>query len=66
MATDPILLAGELKPPGVAGANKDIANVMFKLTRELYPGVSSMHSIFLSNAPHTDPAIDGSRSSRCL
>lgn len=40
MATDRILLEEGLKPPGIAGAHKDLGTVMWKLCKEMFPNVS--------------------------
>jgi nuclear RNA export factor len=40
MATDAILLREDVKPPGIAGAHKDIGSVMWKLCKEMFPNVS--------------------------
>lgn len=51
MRTDPILLEKGLKPPGSAGAHKDIANVLWKLCSEAYPNVRP-HNLLASVAVH--------------
>lgn len=42
MATDPILTAADLRPPGTSGSSKEIANVLWKLTRELFPNIVTL------------------------
>lgn len=39
MSADPILQAEGIKPPGVAGAPKELGNVIWKLCSEIYPDV---------------------------
>ncbi|PWN51483.1 NTF2-like protein [Violaceomyces palustris] len=39
MKDDPILAAENVKPPGVEGSPKELANVMWKICKELYPDV---------------------------
>ncbi|KDN53084.1 NTF2-like protein [Tilletiaria anomala UBC 951] len=42
MASDPILLAAEIKPPGVSGAAKEISNAIWKLAREMFPTITTL------------------------
>lgn len=42
MATDPGLLREDVKPPGTAGAHKDIGSVMWKLCREMFPNIITL------------------------
>lgn len=39
MAEDPVLKKEGVKPPGSQGAHKDLGNVMWKLSKELFPNV---------------------------
>lgn len=40
MASDGILTEEGIKPPGIAGAHKDLGTVMWKLCKEMFPSVS--------------------------
>jgi hypothetical protein len=42
MASDTILVEEGLKPPGIAGAHKDLGSVMWKLCKEMFPGVQTV------------------------
>lgn len=45
MAADTILLEEGIKPPGSAGAHKDLGSVIWKLCKEMFPAVSRLASL---------------------
>lgn len=45
MQKDPILAEQGIKPPGVAGAPREVGNVIWKLCKELYPDVSKLQTM---------------------